>query len=279
MKRLMRISLCFFVLFVIVTMGLVSRSVYLNYKLRNGFEPKENAYPYGEEVEKGTLDLDKISYLLPSAVALMGYPNYKDDIASPIEISYYADINDGSPVYRVEKGDIIDFQTENPILKYNVTYHGRVSLPTNEPGWRLAKPFMVEGKEVNDTLLYVKLDDLMRIAYQWLEENPKAVRAMGIDKSDIGVLGVYGIWPTQSNFSKILLLYIDRILYSKGVFLSPDLLNPVFSSAAFVSLFLSIISLALFLLARHRSKRMREDHTDAKRGRSTDAGKRPCGSV
>ncbi len=271
MKRLMRISLCFFVLFVIVTMGLVSRSVYLNYKLRNGFEPKENAYPYGEEVEKGTLDLDKISYLLPSAVALMGYPNYKDDIASPIEISYYADINDGSPVYRVEKGDIIDFQTENPILKYNVTYHGRISLPTNEPGWRLAKPFMVEGREVNDTLLYVKLDDLMRIAYQWLEENSEVISSNALMRQ--------GIWPTKYNLSKILLLDIDRTLYSRGVFLSPDLLNPVFSSAALVSLFLSIISLALFLLARHRSKRMREDHTDAKRGRSTDAGKRPCGSV
>ena len=64
MKRLMRISLCFFVLFAIITMGLVSRSVYLNYKLRDGFKPKEDAYPYGEEVEKGTLDLDEISYLL-----------------------------------------------------------------------------------------------------------------------------------------------------------------------------------------------------------------------
>ena len=278
MKRLMRISLCFFVLFAIVTMGLVSRSVYLNYKLRNGFEPKENAYPYGEEVEKGTLDLVEISYLLPSVVALIQLPDYKDDIASPIEISYYADIKDKSPVYRVEKGDIIYFQAEDSEGNETV-YHGRVSLPTNEPGWRLAKPFMVEGKETIDTLLYVKLDDLIRIAYQWLEENPKAVRAMGIDKSDIGVLGVYGIWPTQSNFSKILLLYIDRILYSEGVFLSPDLLNPVFSSAAFVSLFLSIISLALFLLARHRSKRTREDHTDAKPGRSSDAGKRPYGSV
>ena len=278
MKRLMRISISLFVLFAIVTIGLVSRSVCLNYKLRNGFEPKENAYPYGEEVEKGTLDLDKISYLVPSAMAAIKPPDYKDDIASPIEISYYADINDESPVYCVEKGDIIYFQAEDS-EGYETVYHGRVSLPTNEPGWRLAKPFMVEGKETIDTLLYVKLDDLMRIAYQWLEENPKAVRAMGIDKSDIGVLGVYGIWPTQSNFSKILLLYIDRILYSEGVFLSPDLLNPVFSSAAFVSLFLSIISLALFLLARHRSKRMREDHTDAKRGGSTDAGKRPCGSV
>ncbi len=278
MKRLMRISLCFFVLFVIVTMGLVSRSVYLNYKLRNGFEPKKNAYPYGEEIEKGTFDLDKILYLVPSVVAPIKPPDYKDDIASPIEISYYADINDKSPVYRVEKGDIIYFQAEDS-EGYETVYHGRVSLPTNESGWRLAKPFMVEGKETIDTLLYVKLDDLMRIAYQWLEENPTAMRAMGFTEGDFGVLGVYGIWPTQSNFSKILLLYIDRILYSKGVFLSPDLLNPVFSSAAFVGLFLSIISLALFLLARHRSKRTREDHTDAKPGRSSGAGKRSCGSV
>ena len=252
MKRLMRISLCFFVLFAIVTMGLVSRSVYLNYKMRDGFKPKEDAYPYGEEVEKGTLDLDEISYLLQDAMAAMGYAyDYKDDIASSIEISYYADINDVSPVYRVEKGDIIDFQTENPILKYNVTYHGRISLPTNKPGWRLAKPFMVEGKEVNDTLLYVKLDDLMRIAYQWLEENPEAADNLENEMMWQGIL------PTKYNTGKAILLFIDRTLYSEGVFLSPDLLNPVFSSAAFVSLFLSIISLALFLLARHRSKRIR----------------------
>ena len=271
MKRLMRISLCFFVLFAIVTMGLVSRSVYLNYKLRDGFKPKEDAYPYGEEVEKGTLDLDEIYFFLPDAMAAMGHGyDYKDDIASPIEISYYADINDESPVYRVEKGDLIDFQMEDVTKsEYNVTYHGRISLPTNEPGWRLAKPFMVEGKEVNDTLLYVKLDDLMRIAYQWLEENPEAADNLENEMMWQGIL------PTKYNTGKAILLFIDRTLYSEGVFLSPDLLNPVFSSAAFVSLFLSIISLALFLLARHRSKRMREDHTDAKRGRSTDAGKRP----
>ena len=275
MKRLMRISLCFFVLFAIVTMGLVSRSVYLNYKLRDGFKPKEDAYPYGEEVEKGTLDLDEISYLLPDAMAAMGYAyDYKDDIASSIEISYYADINDVSPVYRVEKGDLIDFQMEDVTKsEYNVTYHGRISLPTNEPGWRLAKPFMVEGREVNDTLLYVKLDDLMRIAYQWLEENPEAADNLENEMMRQGIL------PTKYNTGKAILLFIDRTLYSEGVFLSPDLLNPVFSSAAFVSLFLSIISLALFLLARHRSNRMREDHTDAKRGGSTDAGRRPCGPV
>ena len=248
MKRLMRISISLFVLFAIVTIGLVSRSVCLNYKLRNGFEPKEDAYPYGEEVEKGTLDLDEISYLLPSVVALIQPPDYKDDIASPIEISYYADIKDKSPVYRVEKGDIIYFQAEDS-EGYETVYHGRVSLPTNEPGWRLAKPFMVEGKETNDTLLYVKLDDLKRIAYQWLEENSEVISSNALMQQ--------GIWPTKYNLSKILLLDIDRTLYSEGVFLSPDLLNPVFSSAAFVSLFLSIISLALFLLARHRSNRMR----------------------
>ncbi len=245
MKKLMQILLCMFIFFTVVTVGLVSRCLYINFKLISEFSQKENVYPYAEAVGKGEPDLSVISNLFTDIVAAIGFDDYKNDIISPITISYYANINDNTPVYSVEKGDTIHFKT-NDRTRSGITYQGIESIPTNESGWRLAKPFTVEGKESNDALLYVKLDELIHVTYEWIEENPNGMSILQRIVMEQGVL------PTKHNVGKYILLFIDRTLYSEGMFLSQDLLSSVFSTATFVSLFISVILLVLFLLAKYK---------------------------
>ncbi|NLD86708.1 MAG: hypothetical protein GX633_00420 [Clostridiales bacterium] len=244
MKRLIKILPYFLIFSTIVTVGLISRCLYINFKLLNEFTQKENAYSYAEAVGRGEPDLNTISDLFTDIVAMIGY-DYKNDIISPITISYYANINDDTPVYSIEKGDTIYFKTNNR-TRSGITYQGIESLPTIESGWRLAKPFAVLSKEKNDALLYVKLDELIHVTYVWIEENPKAMIYLQRIVMDRGML------PTKYNVSKYMLLFIDRTLYSEGIFLSQDLLSSVLSIATIISLFISVILLVLFLLAKHK---------------------------
>ena len=98
-------------------------------------------------------------------------------------------------------------------------------------------------------LLYVKLDDLMSAAAQWLRENPGMERnltnaAMNELLRDIpagkGLLqngaAKLLLRPTKRDVCSRILLDSDRVLRDKGVYLSADLKRPLLSPAAIVCL-------------------------------------------
>ncbi|QUI22742.1 hypothetical protein HZI73_10765 [Vallitalea pronyensis] len=244
MKRLMQILLCMFIFFTIVTVGLVSYNLYINVKLKNEFTQKEDTYPYAEAIEKGDIDFNKISNLFTDNVAMLG-TNYQESIISPITVSYYENINDETPVYIIEEGDLIRFKIGDK-TRSGLTYCGNESIPTNDLGWRIAKPFLADGKETINEFLYVKLDNLVDISCEWLKENPTAMNTLQRSMLEQGIL------PTKYNAGKYILLFIDRKLYSEGVFLSQDLFNPIFSATTLVSLLISAILLVLFLLIKYK---------------------------
>lgn len=250
MQKLSSVFLFFAILFAVVTAGLILYNLFINFKITDEFVKKEDAYPYAEEVENGIIDFDEIKYIFPVAAALSESENsFKKDIISPVTISYYKDMNDTAPAYVIEKGATIHFDVGYK-LQDTITYHGSDSIPTNEPGWRLAKPFITEGKEKNDTLFYVKLDDLMQVTYEWIEENSQLAR-----KILPGVVMEQGRLPTKYNMSKFMLLLIDYLLYDNGVFSSPDLLNPVFSAVSLITLCISAGLFVLFFLTKYKLKR------------------------
>ncbi|MBQ3048465.1 MAG: hypothetical protein IJC94_00770, partial [Oscillospiraceae bacterium] len=49
-------------------------------------------------------------------------------------------------------------------------------------------------------------------------------------------------------------LYIDRMLYVRNIFLSPDLAAFIFPPAPFISLAVSIVLLAAYLIVRRKPK-------------------------
>ena len=242
MKHLTKILLCIFTASLLVTVGIIYPRIYSNCKLRNEFEPKEAAYPYAEEIKKEDIDFELLYESMRNEVLLpyrgMGAVSHITDIITPVTINYYADINDTTPAYTIEKGTTV--HCESAYHKDDVNYHGIQSIPTNKRGWRIAKPFIVNGEKRNNTFLYVKTSDLEAVADAWAKENIDI-----LSKNPLGIKSV-----TKSN----LLLRIDHLLYDSGVYLSKNLLTPVFSPVSVASLSVSAASLAAYLVVRRKVK-------------------------
>ena len=242
MNSMRKILLLMIVLCSVVTVGLATYYLCYNVNLTWTFDKKETTYNYADEVEKKTLDLNKISSLFTDNVTLVGYPEFQDKIISPVSIEYYENIRDKSPVYVIEKGEVIYFEMF-PKTKSGLEFRGNDSIPTNEKGWRLARPFKGNGAE-KDLLLYVKLEDLIHVNKEWLRKNPTFNNVVSKKVLSTGLL------PTKRNISKFMLLFVDRELYSNGIFLSKDMYKPIIDREVVISLFVAIILIALTILGK-----------------------------
>ena len=245
MKRIFKCLLVVLLfVFLLVSAGLIFYSLHYNHRLRSEYKKDETAYPYAEMIENGDFDLTKVSELLPDAVAAMSH-NWNNRIVISNTLSYYRNIGDAAPIYTIKAGSIVDIDFDaNSWTRSGITYRGIKSLPTNKAGWRLVKPFSFEGEERIDDLLYVKSDELVGIIKDWIDENPKTMATL----SRIAV--EQGLMPTKYIGSRYIMLSLDRILYSKGVFMSFDLKIPVLSVAAIISLTVCIILLTTILLIK-----------------------------
>lgn len=187
-----------------------------NIGLKMKYVPQDNAYSYSDAIENGDVDFDYIASLLPDASAMIDY-GYVNDIEAPITILYYSQIGDDTPSYSIPKGEKIHFNIEGS-TKSSITFSGIESIPTNVAGWRLVRPFAIEGMEENNVYMFVKLEELIKIAEKWLDYNPNVKTRLS------EFLIKQGIFPTKRNICKYLILNIDRLLYSNGIFFSKDML-------------------------------------------------------
>lgn len=237
MKRNKKLMIILSVVLLLISIISVIFNVYSNIILKKSFKSREDSYPYEQAAKNLHIDLNKISMMFPKASAPIGY-DYKEEIISPISISYYKSKDDSTPIYTIEKGDIIHFKTTG-FTSSEITYRGVESLPTNIQGWRLVKPFEVEGKKANDNLLYVKLSDLKKVSKTWLDENPKVMTSMSSH--------MQGLFPTKQEYVNLIIFRIDRILYEEGVYLSPDLYKPILSVLTYVTFTLAFVISMLYL--------------------------------
>ena len=245
MKRIRVTLLVLLIVSALASVGLIFYNVSCNAQLRSRFAPKAGAYPYAQAVEKNELDLDAVSACFPDDVALLAY-DFRNTLEAPSAISFYADVK-GEPVRTIEKGERIEFRTGDAAGRV-FSFRGIETLPTDKPGWRLAKPFATAGGETEDALLYVKLDDLAPVAARWLKENPGAEKALQ------GLVRAQGLLPTKRNLCRYVLLFADRTLYSRGVFLSADLQRPVLTPASILCLTAAVLLLAAYLLVNRKVK-------------------------
>ena len=63
-----------------------------------------------------------------------------------------------------------------------------------------------------------------------------------------------GLLPTKRNLCRYILLFADRTLYSRGVFLSADLQRPVLTPASILCLTAAVLLLAAYLLVNRKVK-------------------------
>ena len=247
MKKLTRFLIALCAVSAAIAAGLISCSLFANSGLQKDFQRKENAYPYEEALAKDGPDLNTIQDLYSGVSSLLGFD--ETIIESPAAIRYYADPDDRQPAYVIEKGTVIHIGAEI-ILNGGMDFRGIGSLPTDQAGWRLSKPFAEEGKAESEALMYVRLSDLQPVAAAWTKENPNTMKWMRAGMKQQKLL------PTKANARRYLLLSNDRLLYSKGVYLSKDLMNPVLSPAAIICLCISAILLAGILWIKSRNRKI-----------------------
>ena len=236
MKKLRTILMILCTVSACFCLGMTAYHLYQNIRLRNGFQRADSAYRYEEALKKGDIDLNTIEKLYSGISGLIGFDD-KKNIENPVTLRYFANVNDKQPAYVIEKGTTIHFDAEK-ILNGQMTFRGIWSLPTDQAGWRLSLPFSEWGKPENDTLLYIKLSDLQQAVSAWIKENPDAMKWMetGLKQEKLPL--------TEANAGNYLLLSNDRRLYSKGVYLSRDLMNTVATPAVIISLCLTAVLLA-----------------------------------
>lgn len=242
MDKIRKLILFMLVFILIATVGQIAYYSYYNINLTRNFHKCEGAYDYVNAVKQEKIDLNEISNLFTDIVALIGYPDFQNEIISPVKIEYYKNIRDKSPVYVIEKGEIINFEMF-PKTKSGLQFRGNDSIPTNEEGWRLARPFRVDG-ENKDALWYVNLEDLICVSNEWLKENPTFAKAAPREMMRRGLL------PTKRNISKFMLLFVDRELYSEGIYLSKDMYRPIIDNTVLISFFATIILFVMHILGK-----------------------------
>jgi len=255
MKRLCKALLCLLIISLVVTVGAFSALIYHHSMITRStnifqsrpllfdFEPDERAYPYAEALKNDEFKPYSVFDHLPG-MALAGSELPTEWLTAPITVHYYSDPKSTVPVFTVEKGDTIYCSFPAAITGDRANrYRGLESLPYFKQGWRLAKPFIVEDEEPNDTLLYVKTDDLTAVFRLWLEESPVYSPSNFIEK----------LWYTYS-YPKLFILFVDQFLYFDSIFLSPDLVAFVYPPAPFISFGVSVILLAAYLALRRKTK-------------------------
>lgn len=224
------------IILVIVFIAQVVFAIVHNRNLEKGFVKGDNVYAYNDALENGTVDPDQIRNLFPSTIAMTKL-NQENTISSPRVIRYYENIGDALPVYVIEKGQSISVRRGSSLMD-NVGY-GFMSMPTNERLWRLAIPFSTESTTQFESLLYVKLDELQSVTGTWVEINN--IRKARMLKSDV---------------VRALILQVDNELYDKGIFLSKDILQPMWSPAMITTFILFALSLGASVFLRIRNKLM-----------------------
>lgn len=240
LNKVKRTMIVLSILFLLIGISLMIFNVFSNITFEKSFKPDKDVYPYVQAVINGDIDLNEISAMFPHAEVAIDY-NFIEEITSPVSISYYKNIDDKTPVYVIDKGDIIHFKMTGK-TSYGLTYQGVETLPTNMRGWRLGKPFDAKGKETNDKLLYVKLSDLQAVSKTWLDENPKVMTAIPSQ--------IQGLFPTKQEYVNLLTLYIDRVLYEENVYLSSDLYKPILSLSTCIAFVISFVILALYFIVK-----------------------------
>ena len=257
MKRLCKTLLYLFIISLVVTAGAFSALVYHHSMITRStnifqsrpllfdFEPDERAYPYAEALKNDEFKPYSVFDHLPG-MALAGAEIPTEWLAAPITVHYYSDPKSTVPVFTVEKGDIIYCSFPAAITSNRANrYRGLESLPYLKQGWRLAKPFIVDGEEPTDTLLYVKTDDLTAVFRSWLKDSPVYSHSNSIEK----------LWYTYS-YPQLFILFVDQFLYFDGIFLSPDLAAFFYPPAPFISLGVSVILLTAYLVVRRKIKKL-----------------------
>lgn len=161
-------------------------------------------------------------------------PNEKATIKEPISL-YNSPDEDAGAALVLEPGD---YYISRRLCDFG---QGSRSLPTYQKGWRyFIPPQKLSGgipESEYDRWYYVKLEDLQKLRRSqlwnrgtelfriWLADHP--IRTFTVSLFESGQINLTLYHWLKGNFNSLDLLAIDKKMFEKGDYLSPDLLKPL----------------------------------------------------
>lgn len=238
-KRIRLLALAAALVLILAVVFRVGIQTYNNVQKTRTFSYNNIDNPYKNGTPLHEMDLSRLRHYLTIATVPLGH-KISNTLELPKKVVYYKQ-QDGIkvPALELPKGTTILWKPTDQLYDISLGY-GCQGYPTYEKGWRYAQPFMVSGKETDYTLLpyyFVKTSDLESVAYKAIKSTKPMMDSLANKLRSLR----YRVF-TYTRF-------IDEIFYEKGVFLSPDLIQPIWQlpDAIMIGLAAALIILAVYL--------------------------------
>lgn len=211
-----------------------------NYRLRSGFAANEEWPDYRQGLPLSEIDFERYERAFFSgAVAPIGYSTV---FTADAPIRYYREVTDAALAYEIPAGAALDWEPGG----FACLGYGFVSLPSYERGWRWARPFLSAGSDrvpEDFPWYYVRTSDLEGTARAMFDSSrfvQASARNAGLSRAE----AVFRI-----------VRQADQVFYENGVYLSPDLLRPVWTWDCTLMTGASALLFILLLLLRRGRRR------------------------
>lgn len=211
-----------------------------NYRLRSGFAANEEWPDYRQGLPLSEIDFERYERAFFSgATAPIGYSTV---FTADAPIRYYREVTDAALAYEIPAGTALDWEPGG----FACLGYGFVSLPSYERGWRWARPFLPAGSDrvpEDFPWYYVRTSDL-EAAARAMFDSSRFVQASARNA---------GLSRTEAVFQ--IVRQADQVFYENGVYLSPDLLRPVWTWDCTLMTGASALLFILLLLLRRGRRR------------------------
>lgn len=208
-----------------------------NHVLRAEFVGNGRGEAYEQGVPVTEMDLDSFSSYLVWAVT--AEYTAMPDISLEWDLYYYAAPDaTAEPMFTVPAGtEILWWEGGAPHAGY-----GLYGYPIYAAGWRYVQPFVAAGEEAGEAqpLAFIPTESLEQVAREILTRVPKLqqlARAVGF---------------TDTEAARRMVRVIDEQFYANGVFLSPDLYEPVWTWSSTLLAAAAVVLIGVCLILRRR---------------------------
>ena len=153
-------------------------------------------------------------------------PDVPTIVTLDVPIRYYAHPGDTQPAFILETGEKVLVSSRGMDWEFSLQVgYGIITLPTQDPQWRYALPLRYADPQrpLNEEMYFVRLDDIR----EFWKESQKAYP--DIEQYALGYLeheNRFELTYKKSQFSDPL-LFADWQLYQDKLYLSPNLLRPL----------------------------------------------------
>lgn len=192
------------IILMVVCLGIFLLMIFADYAYRRKFIDNQKNESYSLKVPLDQMDFSAYTEYFPNNQVLTD-PNYSKCIILPCDVDYFNKKEDDEPVITLKKGTTV-YILPNGVTCFPTIGYGLQCWPDYQSGWRYGHPFFTEDIPYSSEkypMYYVKTEQLKKVARAFWKANIKEL---------------HNYYVISSEFAIEITSYIDRVLYSNGVY-------------------------------------------------------------